>query len=79
MDNAVTLCRYHHNWFGSNPVAFTDWLTKLYGSGHMDILREKSNAVLKTNKILRKEISNYYRAEFRKAEAELGYEIVSWN
>jgi hypothetical protein len=45
----------------------------------MDILREKSNAVLKTNKILRKEISNHYRAEFRKAEAELGYEIVSWN
>jgi len=79
MDNAVTLCRYHHNWFGSNPVAFTDWLTKLYGSGHMDILREKSNAVLKTNKILRKEISNHYRAGFRKAEAELGYEIVSWN
>jgi len=79
MDNAVTLCRYHHNWFGSNPVAFTDWLTKLYGSGHMDILREKSNAVLKTNKILRKEISNHYRAELRKAEAELGYEIVSWN
>jgi len=79
MDNAVTLCRYHHNWFGSNPVAFTDWLTRLYGAGHMDILREKSNAVLKTNKILRKEISNHYRAEFRKAEAELGYEIVSWN
>ena len=31
MDNAVTLCRYHHQWFTSNPVAFTDWLTKLYG------------------------------------------------
>lgn len=45
----------------------------------MDILREKSNAVLKTNKILRKEISDHYRAELRKAEAELGYEIVSWN
>ena len=44
MDNAVTLCRYHHQWFGSNPVAFTDWLTKIYGSGHMDILREKASA-----------------------------------
>ena len=20
MDNAVTLCRYHHQWFGSNPA-----------------------------------------------------------
>ena len=79
MDNAVTLCRYHHQWFTSNPVAFTDWLTKLYGEGHMDILREKANALLKTNKLLRKEISDHYRAEFRKAEADPNYEIVSWN
>ena len=79
MDNAVTLCRYHHQWFTSNPVAFTDWLTKLYGEGHMDILREKANALLKNNKLLRKEISDHYRAEFRKAEADPDYEIVSWN
>tara|TARA_R100000479_G_C6240738_1_gene148680 strand:+ start:200 stop:337 length:138 start_codon:yes stop_codon:yes gene_type:complete len=45
----------------------------------MDILREKANAILKTNKILRKEISNHYRAEFRKAESDPVYEIVSWN
>jgi hypothetical protein len=79
MDNAVTLCRYHHQWFTSNPVAFTDWLTKLYGEGHMDILREKANALLKTNKLLRKEISDHYRAEFRKAETDPSYEIISWN
>ena len=30
----------------------------------MDILREKANALLKTNKLLRKEISDHYRAEF---------------
>ena len=79
MDNAVTLCRYHHRWFGENPVAFTDWLTKIYGSGHMDLLREKANATLKTNKILRKEISDHYRTELRKAEADPSYEIVSYN
>jgi hypothetical protein len=79
MDNAVTLCRYHHQWFGSNPVAFTDWLTKIYGSGHMDILREKANATLKTNKLLRKEISDHYRTELRKAEADPDYDIVSYN
>lgn len=45
----------------------------------MDILREKSNALLKTNKLLRKEISDHYRAEFRKAEANPDYEIISWN
>jgi len=79
MDNAVTLCRYHHQWFGSNPVAFTDWLTAHWGEGHMAILREKSNGLLKTNKALRKEISDHYRGELRKAEAEINYEIVSYN
>lgn len=79
MDNAVTLCRYHHNWFGSNPVAFTDWLTKHYGEGHLEILRDKANAILKTNKILRKEISDHYRVEFRAALADNSYEIVSYN
>jgi hypothetical protein len=45
----------------------------------MDILREKANALMKTNKLLRKEISDHYRAELRKAEADPDYEIVSWN
>ena len=79
MDNAVTLCRYHHRHFTANPVEFTDWLTKIYGHGHMDILREKANAILKTNKLLRKEISNHYRTEYRKALADPNHEIVSYN
>ena len=79
MDNAVTLCRYHHRYFTANPVEFTDWLTKLYGQGHMDILREKANAILKTNKLLRKEISDHYRTEYRKALADPTHEIVSYN
>lgn len=79
MDNAVTLCRYHHQWFGSNPVAFTDFLTKIYGEGHMEILREKANSIMKTNKILRKEISDHYRTEFRAADADPNYTIVSYN
>lgn len=79
MDNAITLCRYHHRWFTANPVAFTDWLTKTLGHGHMDLLREKANAILKTNKILRKEISDHYRAEYRKALADPNHDIVSYN
>lgn len=79
MDNAITLCRHHHQWFGSNPVAFTDFLTKIYGEGHMAILREKANSILKTNKALRKEISDHYRAEFRAADADPAYVIVSYN
>ena len=79
MDNAVTLCRYHHRYFTANPVAFTDWLTNLYGQGHMDILREKANSILKTNKLLRKEISDHYRTEYRKALTDPTHEIVSYN
>ena len=79
MDNAVTLCRYHHQWFGSNPVAFTDWLTNTLGQGHMDLLRGKANATLKTNKALRLEISKHYREEMKKAEADPNYEIISYN
>ena len=45
----------------------------------MDLLREKANAILKTNKILRKEVSDHYRGELRKAEADPAYKIVSWN
>ena len=45
----------------------------------MDLLREKAASILKTNKELRKEISDHYRAEIRKAEQDPAYEIVSWN
>jgi predicted restriction endonuclease len=79
MDNALCLCRYHHRYFGENPVAFTDWLTKLWGEGHMDILREKASAIMKTNKELRAEISKHYREEVRAAEADPSYKIVSYN
>ena len=79
LDNAVTLCRGCHRHYTEHPVAFTDWLTEVYGQGHMDLLREKANAILKTNKILRKEVSDHYRGELRKAQADPSYEIVSWN
>ena len=79
MDNAICLCRYHHRWFGENPVAFTDWLTKHWGEGHMTILREKQAAILKTNKELRAEISKHYREEMKKAEADPQYKIISYN
>lgn len=45
----------------------------------MNILREKANALMKTDRTLRKEISDHYRAELRKAEADIDYEIISYN
>ena len=70
LDNAVSLCAYHHDYFGKNPVSFADWLSGYYGEGHMDILREKRNQILKTNQQLRKEISDHYRAEYRNIEQD---------
>ena len=79
MDNAICLCRYHHRWFGENPLEFHRWLEMHYGVGHMEILRDKWNTTLKTNAALRAEISKHYREEFRKAEQDPQYEIVSYN
>ena len=79
MDNAVTLCSYCHRYFTAHPIDFHDFLRSLYGDGHLEILREKANAILKTNKILRKEISDHYRGELKKAEANPLYNIVSYN
>lgn len=79
MDNAVTLCRGCHMRHTEHPIAFHDWLVRLWGEGHMNLLREKACAILKTNKILRKEISDHYRGEIRRAEDDPTHEIVSWN
>lgn len=79
LDNAVSLCAYHHDFFGKNPVSFADWLSDYYGEGHMDILRHKRNQILKTNQQLRKEISDHYRAEYRKIEQDPDYQPLSFN
>ena len=79
MDNALCLCRYHHQYFTSNPIEFYDFLRKIWGEGHLEILRDKANSIMKTNKLLRKEISDHYRAEFRAADADPNYTIVSYN
>jgi hypothetical protein len=79
MDNAVSLCHYCHRTFTGNPVDFHLWLLDYLGQGHMDILIEKKNMILKTNKILRKEISDHYRGEFRKMEADQTYVPESYN
>jgi predicted restriction endonuclease len=79
MDNALCLCRYHHRYFTANPIEFHDFLLKIWGEGHMDILREKANQTYKTTKELRKEISAHYREQLKLAEADWNHEIESWN
>lgn len=78
MMNAVALCHWCHKYFTANPVTFYDSLLEWYGEGFMDILREKQNAILKTNKELRAEVSKHYRDEVRKKEIDPSYRIQSW-
>ena len=73
------MCAYHHDFFGKNPVTFADWLSQYFGQGHMDILKEKRNSVLKTTKELRKEISDHYRKEYRKMLDDEDYDPESYN
>ena len=45
----------------------------------MDMLLEKKNQLMKTNKQLRSEIAKHYRLEHRKMEADEHYNPVSFN
>tara|TARA_S200002703_G_C3602420_1_gene184951 strand:+ start:175 stop:312 length:138 start_codon:yes stop_codon:yes gene_type:complete len=45
----------------------------------MDKLRQDRNEIYKTNKLLRKDISDHYRDEVRRKEIDPEYEIQSWN
>ena len=78
MGNAVALCYACHQRFTANPLDFHHWLHSYLGEGHMDLLRERRNAILKTNKALRAEIAKHYREEFRKAESDAEYKIISY-
>jgi hypothetical protein len=79
MDNAVCLCHYCHMRFTANPLEFTMWLEETLGEGHMEMLREKWQVLMKTNKQLRKEIAKHYREEFKKMDEDENYEPVSYN
>ena len=75
--NAVSLCFSCHHNFTANPLDFTRWLEGHVGHGHLDILNEKRNAMMKTNAALRKEIATHYREQFK--EILDGEEFDSWN
>ena len=79
LDNAVCLCHYCHMRFTANPLEFTKWLVETLGEGHMEMLREKWQVLMKTNKQLRKEIAKHYREEFKKMDEDENYEPVSYN
>lgn len=79
LDNAICLCHYCHMKFTANPLEFTSWLEETLGQGHMDMLREKWQVLMKTNKKLRLEIAKHYREELKKMDEDENYEPVSYN
>ena len=79
MDNAVCLCHYDHKYFTANPFEFTRWITAHLGQAHMDILREKWQILMPTNKKLRAEIAKHYRSEHKQMMANEHYSPTSWN
>ena len=79
LDNAVCLCHWCHRDFTENPLKFTDWLDQYFGKGHLDLLREKRNQILKANDLVKKEISAHYRSEFRKMEQDETHQPISYN
>ena len=79
LDNAVSMCHHCHRKFTENPTEFTNWLETYLGKGHLELLREKWNVKMPTNKALRAEISKHYREEFKKMEQDETYQPVSYN
>ena len=78
MDNAICLCHYCHMRFTANPLEFTSWVLDTHGAGHLEMLREKWNVLMPTNKKLRAEIAKHYRDELKKMKADENYEPVSY-
>ena len=76
--NAVALCGGCHRHFTEHPLAYHGWLVKHLGEGNLALLAERRNMILKTNKMLRKEIAAHYRAEFRRMVSEGTFDLVSF-
>ena len=76
--NAIAMCSGCHRRMTEHPLEFHDLLTKILGVGHLELLRERRNKILKTNKQLRMDIARHYREEFRRMERECSTDLVSY-
>lgn len=74
--NAVCLCYKCHMDFTANPLDFHRWLERHLGRGHLDLLREKKNTLMKTTAAMRKEIAAHYRKQLN--EFNDGEDFESW-
>lgn len=78
-DNAVCMCGSCHAKFTDAPPEFTHWLVSHLGEGHLKLLKEKKQGMLKMNKLVKKEIRDHYREEFKRMSETGQRDLVSWN
>lgn len=78
MGNAVSLCYACHQRFTANPLDFQRFLVRYLGEGHLALLTERKNHLMKTNKALRAEIAKHYREQYKLAEQDPSYKIISY-
>ena len=63
VDNAVSLCRYHHRHFTENPVFFFDWLNEYLGTEKLDALRFKAHRIKKWKAVEKAEMYQDLKAK----------------
>jgi len=74
--NAECKCHGCHQKWHSSPLAAFVWFESKFGSGRVEILREKMNNKVKVTKIEEKEIAKWYREQLKIVEA--GGELISY-
>ena len=79
LDNAVSLCYYHHRYFTENPLDFISWLASYLGEGHMERLMEKKNEVYRVRVADKKEIAKHYREQWKEWQTGESIDFLSWN
>lgn len=81
-ENAITKCHNCHRWWHENPTESGVWFENKYGSGAVEVLKEKKNSRVKVSKLEEKDIAKHYREQLKlMKEADLeGKELdfISW-
>ena len=76
VENAMSQCNGCHRVWHSNPIDSFIWFESEFGSGRIELLREKMNNKVKVSKLEEKEIAKHYREQLKIVEA--GGELVSY-
>ena len=63
VENASSLCRGCHNWFGEHPHNHHVFMLNKLGEKSYDLLIEKGRGIAKINKQERKLIARHYRLQ----------------